>query len=227
MQDRINMKRLSASKGTRFALCLLVACLSAVLLLQPTAAEAQTSFLDVPPGFWGASFIATVTNAGVMDGCGGEFFCPHDPVTREDMAIWLERGIHGAGYTPPAASGIFSDVPTSYCLAPWIEQLYADHITAGCSTSPLEYCPFRPLTRAEMAVFLLRAKHGPTWQPPTCTSQVFDDVPCSSWAAAWINELYNEGITAGCSANPPLFCPDDQVTRTQMAAFLVRTFNLH
>jgi hypothetical protein len=42
-------------------------------------------------------------------------------------------------------------------MASWVEQLYRDGITSGCSNqSPLKYCPEREVTRAEIAVFLLR-----------------------------------------------------------------------
>jgi hypothetical protein len=76
-----------------------------------------------------------------------------------------------------------------------------------------------------MAVFLLRAEHGSGFTPPPATG-IFDDVPVSHWAAAWIEQLFNEEITSGCSSNPLLYCPDDTVTRAEMAVFLVRTFGL-
>jgi len=201
--------------------------LLAGLLLLPAQARAQTStFLDLPSGGFGAA-IEAVVGAGIMEGCAGDtFFCPTDPVTREDMAVWLERAIHGSGYVPPAATGIFQDVPASYCLAPWIEEFKNEGLTAGCSATPLLYCPYRPLTRAEMAIFLLGAEHGsgyspPDWcGPPNYNTPTFDDVPCSSWAIDWIEQFHKEGITAGCSANPPLFCPNAGVTREQMAAFM-------
>ncbi len=44
--------------------------------------------------------------------------------------------------------------------------------------------------------------------------------------ARWVEELANRGITAGCSANPPRFCPGATVTREQMAVFLGKTFSL-
>jgi hypothetical protein len=76
-----------------------------------------------------------------------------------------------------------------------------------------------------MAVFLLRAKYGPAYTPPAATG-VFQDVPVSYWAAGWIEQLAAEGITGGCSATPKLYCPASPVLRDQMAAFLVRAFNL-
>jgi hypothetical protein len=49
-------------------------------------------------------------------------------------------------------------------------------------------------------------------------------VPTSYWAAPWIEQLYTEGITGGCGGGN--YCPDQPVTRAQMAIFLVRTFGL-
>jgi hypothetical protein len=76
-----------------------------------------------------------------------------------------------------------------------------------------------------MAVFLLRAKHGSSYVPPAATG-VFQDVPVSYWAAAWIEQLASEGITSGCSVTPKNYCPASPVLRDQMAVFLVRAFNL-
>jgi hypothetical protein len=49
-------------------------------------------------------------------------------------------------------------------------------------------------------------------------------VPTTYWAAAWIKQLAAESITTGCGSGN--YCPEDSVTRAQMAVFLVRTFNL-
>jgi hypothetical protein len=77
-----------------------------------------------------------------------------------------------------------------------------------------------------MAVFLLKTKQWLSYQPPAC-SGIFQDVPCpGEFAVNWIEELYQEGITNGCSANPPLYCPDRANTRAQMAVFLVKAFHL-
>ncbi|UCH35398.1 MAG: SpoIID/LytB domain-containing protein [Armatimonadota bacterium] len=50
----------------------------------------------------------------------------------------------------------------------------------------------------------------------------FDDVPVGYWAHDAIEAIYREGITGGCSAVPPLYCPAGSVTRGQMAAFICR-----
>ena len=45
----------------------------------------------------------------------------------------------------------------SDAFAPWIEDLYNRQITAGCQEAPPLYCPVNPVTRGQMAVFLVKA----------------------------------------------------------------------
>jgi hypothetical protein len=76
-----------------------------------------------------------------------------------------------------------------------------------------------------MAVFLLRSKYGASYTPPAVGSSTgFGDVPPSYWAAAFVKQLVAEGITVGCGGGN--YCPEQSVTRAQMAVFLVRTFSL-
>jgi hypothetical protein len=72
------------------------------------------------------------------------------------MAVFLLRSKHGASFTPPAvgSSTGFSDVQPTYWSAAWIKQLVAEGITSGCGTGT--YCPEAPVTRAQMAVFLVK-----------------------------------------------------------------------
>lgn len=72
------------------------------------------------------------------------------------MAIFLGKAVHGSGLTSPPATGIFDDVPENHWAADWIEQAYADGITAGCSADALMYCPDSPTTRGQVAVFVVR-----------------------------------------------------------------------
>lgn len=98
-------------------------------------------------------------------------------------------------------------------------------ISAGCGGG--KFCPGSPVSRAQMAVFLLAAEHGPGYVPPAATGAVFWDVPANSFAAAWIEQLAREGITGGCGAPDPNhdglppFCPGSSVTRQQMAVFIL------
>ena len=182
------------------------------------------AFADVPFDHWAWQFIQSIYSAGITSGCGVGSFCPDASVTRAQMAVFLERGMQGADFTPPAATGtVFGDIPADHWAGGWVEQLYNDGVTSGCGSG--NYCPDLEATRAQMAVFLLRAKYGSAYNPPPVgTDTGFTDVPLDHWAAAWIKQLAAEGITGGCGGGG--FCPEQAVTRAQMAVFLQRTFNL-
>ena len=55
----------------------------------------------------------------------------------------------------------FADVPRSHWAYRFVETIFHHGVTAGCNAVPFNYCPAVSLTRAEMAVLLLKAKHGP------------------------------------------------------------------
>ena len=123
---------------------------------------------------------------------------------------------------PPleVSSTTFTDVPDTYWAYDFIERLYNAGITSGCSTSPMMYCPTASVSRAQMAIFILRGMHGSAYVPPAATGIVFSDVSTSTFGAAWIEQFAAEGITSGCGGGR--FCPDDLVTRAQMAIFLLK-----
>lgn len=184
-------------------------------------------FADVPSDYWAQSWIESIYLAGITGGCGTSplIYCPAATVNRDQMAVFLLRGIHGSNYGPPpvGTSTGFGDVPTNYWAAAWIKQFAAEGITSGCGGG--NYCPSSPVTRAQMAVFLLRAKYTSSYTPPPVGGSTgFSDVPVTHPFAAWIKQLAAEGITSGCAVGK--FCPNNSVTRDQMAIFLQRTFNL-
>ena len=105
--------------------------------------------------------------------------------TRAQMAIFLLRGIHNATYNPPAVEGStgFGDVSPTYWAAAWVKQLAAEGITGGCGSG--SYCPEGAVTRAQMAIFLLRSEHGSAYSPPAVGGSTgFSDVDPTYWAAA-------------------------------------------
>ena len=182
-------------------------------------------FLDVPAGNQFHANVTRLVSNGVTVGCGGGLYCVDNPTTRSQMAVFLIRARLGFCFTPPPATGtVFPDVPVSNIYAAWIEELQRQGLTAGCGGG--NYCPDANVTRSQMAVFLLNTAFGPGYAPPPETGAVFDDVPVGSFGAAWIEDLVDRGITAGCSAAPPLYCPAASITRGQMATFVVKAFNL-
>jgi predicted outer membrane repeat protein len=189
---------------------------------EPTSA----TFGDVPMDVSHWSWVERLSNSTITAGCGNGNYCPFSEVVRAQMAIFLLRGRHcGSSYTPPAvgASTGFGDVPLDATYAPWVKQLAAEGITAGCGNG--NFCPQTVVNRAQMAIFLLRAKHGANYSPPAVGADTgFGDVPLDVSYAPWVKQLAAEGITAGCGSGN--FCPLQNVNRAQMATFLVRAFGL-
>jgi len=125
-------------------------------------------------------------------------------------------------YRGEADGSIFADVPSSHWARGAIEALYNAGFVAGCQASPLLYCPERGLTRAEMAVFVVRGVHGASYQPPQPTEQVFADVPLEQWFADWTDRLWRDRYTAGCGTAPLTFCPNAQHTRAESTVYFSR-----
>jgi hypothetical protein len=123
----------------------------------------------------------------------------------------------------------FGDVPPTHPYFAYIEALYRAGYTAGCSTSPLLYCPERSMTRAEGAVFVMRGHRGAAYQALAPAKSAFADVDVANWSAKWAAALQSNGLTAGCSAPtvanpllPLLYCPWQGHTRVEGAVFYMR-----
>lgn len=101
-----------------------------------------------------------------------------------------------------------------------IEWLAEAAITEGCNPPDNTlFCPRVPVSRGQMAAFLSRAL-----QLADAQSSPFSDDDSSIFEDD-IARVAAAGITVGC--NPPSndrFCPDLNVSRGEMAAFLVRAF---
>lgn len=185
------------------------------------AEPAPALFNDVPDQF--APWVDEVARAGVMVGCHAfpPLFCPDAPVTRGEASEAIVRAaMYPAAFSPSPPAGIFADVSILDPRAPWVEALYGAGITSGCTRDPLRYCPDELVTREQVAVLLLRARHGPQYEPPPAQG-VFVDVAAHDMFAPWIEQLGAEGITSGCGGGR--YCPHDPVTRAELAVFLVRS----
>jgi len=182
-------------------------------------------FLDVPiygNQFW--QYVTKLVRNQVTAGVGNALYGVDDPIKRKQMAVFLLKSKYGICYTPPpCVTEAFPDVPCSSLFAPWINELVAEGITAGCSSG--NYCPDDPVNRQQMAVFLLKTHDGGSYLPRDCTNQTFGDVPCTSPFAPWIYELVRRGISSGCGNGN--YCPTSPNTRGQMAVFLLNTFALN
>jgi hypothetical protein len=202
-----------------------------IMARAPSAPVGTTSLFDDVPVVgqeWMEPWILAFYSSGMTTGCGSSplIYCPEITVTRAEMAVFMLRARHGSGYAPPAASHYFADMPVTgrEWMEPWIDQYYREGMTTGCGGG--NYCPDSNVTRAEMAVFVLRALYGGSYGPPA-SSSVFADVPVAGkeWMEPWIIQFYNEGITTGCGGDN--YCPENNVTRAEMAVFIGRAYDLY
>ena len=192
-------------------------------------ADVLTPFADVPLGHWALDYVQSIWAAGLTTGCSASplMYCPDSYVIRGEAAVMIERGM--GNFTPtPNPSGMFADVPYPGLEAytPFIEEFYNDGITGGCALNPLRYCPQNSITRGETAVLIERGIGN--FSPSPSPTGMFADVPYPGLEAytPFIEQFYNDGITAGCFVNPLRFCPQNFVLRSEMAVFLQRAFNL-
>ncbi len=151
--------------------------------------------------------------------CGEGLFCPQDSIHRWVIAVWLVRVLDEV---PVVASGgsRFADVDPERWWAPYVERLAELGVTQGCATEPLRFCPDQAVTRAQMATFLVGA-----FGLEEAHAAGFADTSGNIHESS-IDALAAAGITAGCATGPPRFCPNQPVTRGQMATFLARATGL-
>jgi Tol biopolymer transport system component len=184
----------------------------------PPTGECSHDFTDVGSSNIFEDDICWLADQGITRGCNppaNTEFCPTDPVTRGQMAAFLVRAL---GYSDDGGGDLFDDDDGSVFEGD-IDRLGTAGVTRGCNPPTNDrFCPDDLVTRGQMAAFLVRA----LGYSDDGGGDLFDDDDGSTFEAD-IDRLGTAGVTRGC--NPPannLFCPDDNVTRQQMAAFLRR-----
>ena len=111
-------------------------------------------FADVPANVWYTNAIARMVELGITTGYEDGTYRPNAPVSRGEMAVFLDRAFDSL-----ASDGVlapFVDVPTEAFFAPATDALFDAGVTLGCQADPLAYCPLDAVSRAEMASFLAR-----------------------------------------------------------------------
>jgi len=176
-------------------------------------------FNDVPPTHLFYNEIGKLYARGITGGCGNGNYCPDQAVTREQMGAFVIRSL--GDFNPPLpGQQRFSDVPPANPFYSFIDQMAVRQITQGCGGG--NYCPSSPVSRDQMAAFMIRALGE--FNPPLPPFQRFADVPSANTFYNFIDRMAVLNITMGCGG--PNYCPAQSVTRAQMAAFLVRAFKL-
>jgi hypothetical protein len=191
----------------------------------PTDPAPAETFVDVSVNYWAYPYIEALYKAGYVAGCSSDplMYCPETAMTRAESAVFVERGIWGAGYLPVQPSRqTFADVLLSEWYAKWADGLWNDGFTSGCGSTPLVYCPLMQHSIAEGAVFYLRMMRGASYLPPDPVG-LFEDVPTNAWYAKWIEEAYQAGLIIPCETSPAMrACPADPLTRAYGAYMMVQ-----
>ena len=172
------------------------------------------------------SSIEMIAEWGVTVGCDAtdpRLFCPSQSITRRQMAAFLYRAVSHRWDTPTAPpKQELEDVGEGA----WF-RLFADWAVANGVIEALDgiFDPGGVVTRADMAQMMVAA--FPHLSAVEETEGLFEDATGLDGAVARAVEgLYGSGVTKGCSTSPLRYCPDQPVTRAQMASFFVRAINL-
>ncbi|MEX0796832.1 MAG: L,D-transpeptidase family protein [Acidimicrobiia bacterium] len=178
-------------------------------------------FADVPADHVFASAVQWMLDQGFTNGCSAYFYCVNDSATRGEIAAFMKRTLEP--HLGAATSSSFTDTQ-GHMFEAAIGWLAGHGITQGCDPpANANFCPDRRVTRGEVSAMFKRAVEtliavDPAAIDPTRFSDTQDSLYVNS--AAW---LAASGITVGC--NPPAntkFCPDQYVTRGQLAVFFKR-----
>jgi hypothetical protein len=167
---------------------------------------------------------------GATQACSSDCYRVSVSIPGARPATHLDAGL-GEVLTPPTLSvyradamhvgGSFGDVPAGSPYYRFIETLLHNGVTSGCGAGT--YCPGLATSREQMSVFVLVARQGRFYVPPSCGTPMFNDVPASSPYCRWIEELARRGVVGGCGGGS--FCPGGAVSREQMSVFVLRTLD--
>jgi hypothetical protein len=122
--------------------------------------SATPYFSDVQPSTFGFQWIQKLRDLGITGGCTTTTYCPTSVVSRDEMAIFIERARLGVSLAGSASSftygatPYFTDTPASEFAFPWVQRMKEDSITSGCGATT--YCPGSPVTRGDMSLFVMR-----------------------------------------------------------------------
>ena len=194
---------------------------AAVGAASPAAAQGDSGSFNDDDGSVHEPALEAMVRQGILEGteCSEGDICPDDPIKRWTMAVWLTRALED---DEPAAAdrSRFVDVDPSEWWVGHLERFADLGVTHGCGSDPPQYCPLDDVTRGQMAALLVRA-----FELDDTSSAGFSDTQGHLFEAD-IDALANASVTHGCTSAPPRYCPNDSVTRGQMATFIARALDL-
>ncbi len=143
------------------------------------------------------------------------------PVNRQQLASQLLRHVCSAGDPDPCTGWTYTDIACTDPFAKWLKEADELDILSPCATNQI--CPKGGVTHAQLAMYLLRAKHGSPYSPPNCASTApLTDLDCGHQYAKWILQARSEGLVNDCATGR--YCPEDAVTRLELKQLLGNSF---
>jgi S-layer homology domain len=161
-----------------------------------------------------AEEIAWLADADITRGCAPQQFCPKSPVTREQMAVFLNRALDLPTAAEPAPFTDLAARPEYVRVA--VANVYAAGITSGCTATT--FCPQAAVTRGQMSKFIIL---GYELEPIPSPDLFTDDT--GHFSEPYNNRMATDDITTGCGEDT--YCPHATVLREQMAKFLFEAEN--
>jgi DNA-binding beta-propeller fold protein YncE len=189
-------------------------------------------FPDVNRYYWAYQQIEAAYAAGIVQGYSDGTYQPSNPVTRDQMAVYISRALAGGDANVPSgpATATFSDVPIDYWAFKYVEYAVAENVVKGYSDGT--YKPTDQVDRGQMAVFIARSIYTPTaarldltgYTPPATAT--FPDVPTDFWAYTYVEYIAQPGIDVTKGYPDGDYHPEYVCTRDQMAVYVARAFRL-
>jgi hypothetical protein len=187
-------------------------------------------FEDVPCDFWAADQIAAVYGQDIVKGYNDGTYQPNNPVTRDQMAVYIARAIAGGEANVPdpgCSTPPFTDVACDHWARKYIQLCVNESIVQGYEDGT--YQPSVGVTRDQMAVYTARSIASPRGEAglvgyTPADPRNFPDVASTFWAYKHIEYCVENSVVNGYEDG--LYHPEIVVTRDQMAVYVARAFDL-
>jgi uncharacterized repeat protein (TIGR01451 family) len=191
--------------------------------------DVSQTFADVPPDFWGWQQIEAANRLHIVQGYGEGLYRPEGTITRDQMAVYMARALAGGDGGIPVGpeTPTFWDVPAQHWAYRHIEYAAEQNVVQGYAGG--DYRPDATVSRDQMAVYVARFMVAPGGDQvvaqfvPTGSAS-FPDVTEDSWAYRHVGYCAAAGVVRGYGDG--LYHPERQVTRDQMAVYVVRAMGL-
>jgi hypothetical protein len=189
------------------------------------ADRTEEVFDDIPLDFWAYEETKGCAEAGIVAGYPDGLYHGANPVTRDQMAVYVARALAGGDDNVPdfTDTPTFPDVGSEHWALKYVEHAVDQSVVGGYEDGT--YHPEYDVDRGQMAVYIARALAGGAGNVPDPSGGAsFPDVGSDFWAYRHIEYCVENGVVQGYLDGN--YYPDNVVTRDQMAVYVARAFEL-